>query len=91
MPNLAVKCRLIRNQHSFRGIKNRGIKSPPLIACYLVKRLDCNLSLREREKGLSTGERKMLDIARQILISELVLAKEEKEDSIKLLIDDLFA
>ena len=58
---------------------------------YEVAEVVRNLSLREREKGLSTGERKMLDNARQILISELVLAKEEKEDSIKLLIDDLFA
>ncbi|MDA8212880.1 MAG: CarD family transcriptional regulator [Clostridia bacterium] len=35
-----------------------------------------NLSLREKEKGLSTGERKMLDTARQILLSELSLARE---------------
>ncbi|MDP4094544.1 MAG: CarD family transcriptional regulator [Bacillota bacterium] len=34
-----------------------------------------SLMLREKEKGLSTGERKMLNSARQILISELVLAK----------------
>jgi CarD family transcriptional regulator len=34
-----------------------------------------NLTLRDREKGLSTGERKMLDNARQILVSELVLAR----------------
>lgn len=34
-----------------------------------------NLSIREREKGLSTGERKMLDSAREILISELILAR----------------
>ncbi|KPU26535.1 CarD family transcriptional regulator [Caloranaerobacter sp. TR13] len=35
-----------------------------------------NLMLREREKGLSTGERKMLSNAKQILISEIVLAKD---------------
>ena len=34
-----------------------------------------SLILRERSKGLSTGERKMLNSAKQILISELVLAK----------------
>lgn len=34
-----------------------------------------SLILRERTKGLSTGERKMLNSAKQILISELVLAK----------------
>lgn len=39
-----------------------------------------NLVLRERQKGLSTGERKMLDNARQILVSEIVLAKEMLAD-----------
>ncbi|SFJ37163.1 CarD family transcriptional regulator [Thermoflavimicrobium dichotomicum] len=39
-----------------------------------------SLMLREGEKGLSTGERKMLDNARQILISELALASNLKED-----------
>jgi CarD family transcriptional regulator len=34
-----------------------------------------NLASREREKGLSTGERKMLDSAKEILVSELILAK----------------
>jgi len=34
-----------------------------------------SLLTRERHKGLSTGERKMLNSAKQILISELVLAK----------------
>ena len=33
-----------------------------------------SLMLREQERGLSTGERKMLSTAKQILISELVLA-----------------
>jgi CarD family transcriptional regulator len=34
-----------------------------------------NLSHRDKEKGLSNGERKMLENARQILLSEIVLAK----------------
>lgn len=34
-----------------------------------------SLTLREKEKGLSTGERKMLESAKQILISELVMVK----------------
>lgn len=50
-----------------------------------------NLSLREREKGLSTGERKMLDNARQILISELVLARNSEEEKVELMIDGAFA
>ena len=49
-----------------------------------------NLSIRDREKGLSTGEKKMLSNARQILISELVLAKDMDEDSISEKMDDLF-
>ncbi|TDO84885.1 CarD family transcriptional regulator [Halanaerobium saccharolyticum] len=49
-----------------------------------------NLSIRDREKGLSTGEKKMLSNARQILISELVLAKDMDEESISEKMDDLF-
>lgn len=50
-----------------------------------------NLSMRDKEKGLSTGEKKMLDNARQILISELVLAKNSKEDKIKNLLEEYLA
>lgn len=42
-----------------------------------------NLNLRDREKGLSTGERKMLENARQILISELVLVNDSEEEHIQ--------
>ena len=42
-----------------------------------------NLSIRDREKGLSTGERKMLDTARQILVSELVLAQDTTEEAVE--------
>ena len=42
-----------------------------------------NLAIRDREKGLSTGERKMLDNARQILISELVLAQGATEEQVE--------
>lgn len=45
------------------------------------------LMQRDRDRGLSTGERKMLSSAKQILISELVLAKglnqHEVEDKIQ--------
>lgn len=50
-----------------------------------------DLSAREREKGLSTGERRMLDSARQILVSELALAMDRSEDEIGELIEDLLA
>ena len=33
-----------------------------------------NLSLRDKEKGLSAGEKRMLAKARQILVSELTFA-----------------
>ncbi|MFA7175490.1 MAG: CarD family transcriptional regulator [Kiritimatiellia bacterium] len=49
---------------------------------YEVAEVVRNLSIRDREKGLSTGERKMLDNARQILVSELVLAQEVSEQEI---------
>ena len=39
-----------------------------------------NLMHRDRDKGLSTCERKMLDTARQILVSELVLARDIDPD-----------
>jgi len=42
-----------------------------------------SLMIREKEKGLSTGERKMLNSARQILISELVLAKNSSQFEIE--------
>jgi len=47
------------------------------------------LMLREMKKGLSTGERKMLNSARQILISELVLAKGVNQLEIEKTIDSL--
>jgi CarD family transcriptional regulator len=49
-----------------------------------------NLSSREREKGLSTGERKMLDSAKEILVSELILAKNwDREKTMSVLEDVL--
>ena len=50
-----------------------------------------NLAIRDREKGLSTGERKMLDNARQILISELVLAQGIGEGEATSLLDEVLA
>ena len=46
-----------------------------------------SLMYRDREKGLSTGERKMLTSAKQILLSELVLATETDENSIESMIN----
>ncbi|MGI6129464.1 MAG: CarD family transcriptional regulator [bacterium] len=50
-----------------------------------------NLIHREQEKGLSSGEKKMLDSARQILVSELVLAQDIEEEEAENLVDRLAA
>ncbi len=50
-----------------------------------------SLMLRDKEKGLSTGERKMLNNAKQILISELVLAKHLMQDEVEEIIDHIVA
>ncbi len=42
---------------------------------YEVAAVVKSLMMRDRSKGLSTGERKMLSNAKQILISELVISK----------------
>lgn len=42
---------------------------------YEVARVIKALMHRERMRGLSTGERKMLHTARQIMLSEIVLAE----------------
>lgn len=53
-----------------------------------------NLSFKQKEKGLSTGEKKMLLNAKQILVSELVLAEqssyEEMEDIVENKINQSF-
>ncbi|WP_352419806.1 CarD family transcriptional regulator [Proteiniborus sp.] len=48
-----------------------------------------NLIIRDREKGLSTGERKMLNNAKQMLISEIVLAKNIEQLEAEDLIDNI--
>ena len=58
---------------------------------YEVAEVVRNLINRDREKGLSSGERKMLENARQILISELVLATEMAEDNAKTMVEGAFA
>jgi CarD family transcriptional regulator len=58
---------------------------------YEVAEVVRNLMLRDREKGLSTGESKMLDTARQILISELILVQNVEHSEIVGILDDIFA
>ena len=47
-----------------------------------------NLSFKQKEKGLSTGEKKMLHNAKQILVSELVLAEHATIDEVEELVDN---
>ena len=47
-----------------------------------------NLSFKQKEKGLSTGEKKMLNNAKQILVSELVLAGQSSQDEVEQLVEN---
>src|SRR3954449_12665537 len=46
---------------------------------------------RERDRGLSAGEKRMLAKARQILVSELALAEKTNEDKAEALLDEVLA
>ena len=50
-----------------------------------------SLAHREMDKPLSTCEKKMLTNARHILVSELVLATDDKEEVVEKEIDALIA
>ena len=50
-----------------------------------------NLSLRDHEKGLSTGEKQMFVKAKKILVSELMYAKGMEEDETAVWLDDVLA
>ncbi len=50
-----------------------------------------NLLILDKEKGLSTGERKMLTNTKQILVSELILARGLNEVEVERLIKDAIA
>lgn len=46
-----------------------------------------NLEILDREKGLSTGERKMLSNSKQILVSELTLSRDLHEEEVVSLVN----
>ncbi|MGH3900156.1 MAG: CarD family transcriptional regulator, partial [Pseudonocardiaceae bacterium] len=46
---------------------------------------------RERDRGLSAGEKRMRAKARQILVSELALAEGTNEDNAEVLLDEVLA
>jgi CarD family transcriptional regulator len=63
------------------------IKSGCLSEVALVFR---NLLLRERERGLSTAEKKMMTNAKQIILSELMLAQDIDKTVAENLLDRTF-
>jgi CarD family transcriptional regulator, regulator of rRNA transcription len=56
---------------------------------YEVAEVLRNLAIRDREKGLSAGEKRMITKARQILISELAFATGKGEADAETLIDGI--
>ena len=58
---------------------------------YQVAEVVRNLSLREADKGLSAGEKRMLARARQILVSELTFALNVDEEQAESRLDDVLA
>jgi len=58
---------------------------------YQVAEVVRNLSLREKDKGLSAGEKRMLSKARQILVSELTFAIDVDEAEAESRLDQALA
>lgn len=54
---------------------------------YQVAEVVRNLSIRERDRGLSAGEKRMITKARQILTSELAYATDGTEEKAEAMID----
>ena len=58
---------------------------------YEVARVIKSLTNRESRRGLSTGERKMLHNARQILISEVALTQQREYGEVEAQMDTVMA
>lgn len=58
---------------------------------YQVAEVVRNLARREKEKGLSAGEKRMLTKARQILVSEITFAAEVDEPEAERMLDRVLA
>ena len=56
---------------------------------YQVAEVVRNLTIREKDKGLSAGEKRMLGKARQILVSELTFALKLDEETAELKLDEV--
>jgi len=82
LPSIPVEINANWNQR-YRDNMLR-IKSGDLLQVAAVVK---SLMARDRVRGLSTGERKMLATARQILVSELMLAKDLPQEEAERLLD----
>jgi CarD family transcriptional regulator len=58
---------------------------------YQVAEVVRNLSQRQADKALSAGEKRMLDRAERVLISELALALSTDPDRVRVLVSDALA
>ena len=58
---------------------------------YLVAEVVRNLATRDKEKGLSAGEKRMLSKAKQILLSELAVAIKKDEEKAEELVNQTLA
>lgn len=79
------KTKMPQNWNRRYRINMEKIKSGDIFEIASVVR---NLMLRDSEKALSTGERKMLSSAKQMLISEIVLVVDSDQEETERLIDD---
>lgn len=69
-------------------INMEKIKSGNILQVAVVVR---NLMLRDGQRGLSAGERKMLEYAQKVLFSELMLVEGSTEDHIISIIENILA
>ena len=86
IPNIQVEMTANWN-HRYRENMER-LKSGDLLE---VARVIKGLSARDAKRGLSTGERKMLHAAKQILISELVLSTSQSYEDVEHELDTALA
>ena len=69
----------------FQAILDR-MKSGDILDVAAVAR---NLSMQYRSRKISSGERRLMDLSRQILISELVYACEKSPEEVTIWIDNI--
>ncbi len=85
---LSAECTPMPSNWNHRYKKNRDkLRSGDIFQVAEVVR---NLTVRDMEKGLSSGEKRMLNQAREILASELMYAVEVEVDEALRMIEEVF-